>query len=114
MTSPEWLTVPEFAAIKRLHPSTIRERIKQGAYPAHLVDAAPGRWPRIHASLAQPEPTPIRPADLTHGGREDGDERIARLLEAIKRLRIENLELATDNLKLRAQLAEMLDERRAS
>ena len=58
--------------------------------------------------------TPIRPADLTQGGRDDGDERIARLLEAIKRLRIENLELATDNLKLRAQLDDLLDERRAS
>ena len=33
---------------------------------------------------------------------------------AIKRLRIENLELATENLKLRAHLDDLLDERRAS
>lgn len=86
MSTPEWLKPTEVAAIMRLHPNTIRERVHQGLYPANKIQRSPGGRIRIHRSVALPnEPTNITqlPTPAFTDAQLDAalDRAIARLLD---------------------------------
>jgi hypothetical protein len=105
----ELLTVAEAAALVRCAESTIRERIndrtRADAIPLHLIDRGP-RVIRIHrAAFPLPAPTPIRPADLPYGGRQDAvDERVTTLVAKIRELQAAHLEVVTQNIRLQQEL----------
>jgi hypothetical protein len=104
----EMLTIAECAALMRCSETTIRERIhdrtRADAIPDDLIDRSP-RCIRINrAAFPMAAPTPIRPAALPYGGRDDVDDRVARLVAKIRELQTENLQLATENLNLKAEL----------
>lgn len=40
----EWLTVKEYAALKRVHPQTVREWIRLGVVKAERTREPRGRW----------------------------------------------------------------------
>ena len=112
----ETLTVLEVARILRCHPNTIYARVndrsRRDAFPIDAIDKSQ-HGIRIHASvLPRPVgPTPIRPADLPYG-REDSEDRVARLVAKIRELQVQNLELSTALLKAEQELDLLRIERR--
>lgn len=105
-SDPQWLTTKQVADAlqysEQLIRTRCRDRSRSDAIPANLLDKS-GKGYRIHPAFlhrdlpATSNVTPLRTGVQT---------RIDRLVAALTALREENITLATENITLRAQLAD--------